>query len=85
LTIVQLRPIDHLAQILASVADQPPESFSLTEFDAFAAKFTLRELCCMLLQIVSEQEHGQYYYSRKVHQAIALGRQSERRQQHAKA
>lgn len=79
LTIVQLRPIDQLAQILVATAGQPPENYSVNEFEAFARKYTLEELCCMLVQIISEQQRGRYYYSRKVHQAITLARQSERR------
>lgn len=62
------------------MADKTADNFSTLEFNAFAAKFTIREVCSMLVQIICEQDHGQYYYSKKVNEAILLGRQSERRE-----
>lgn len=80
-----MRPIDQLTQILVQMADKSPENFSLHEFDAFATKFTIREICCMLVQIICEQDSGEYYYSKKVNDAILLGRKSERREQYLQA
>ena len=70
LQLISLRPIDILAQIIKATANSPLDTFSLDDFEDFAEKFPLQEVCNMLAQIVSDGTDAHYVHSKKIEQSI---------------
>jgi hypothetical protein len=52
MSFTQLRPIDMLANILKNI--DVNSNFIVEEFEEFASKFTIQEVCNMLVQIISD-------------------------------
>ena len=52
MSFTQLRPIDMLANILKNI--DVNSNFIVEEFEEFASKFTIQQVCNMLVQIISD-------------------------------
>eukprot|EP00347_Sterkiella_histriomuscorum_P003419 403364365 len=74
--IQQLRPIDHLVMILHSF--QKTGSDSQVDFEDFADFFPLKEVCTMLVQIVSDTT-ATYLFSQRVESLIGISRSKSKR------
>lgn len=75
LSVIKLRPIDHLVCILKSMASASAEFYSLDIFDQFANKFSVEEVLSMLVQVLAEFKHGTYLYSQLVERSLIEFRQ----------
>ena len=49
LQFISLRPVDILAQIVKAIVCSPKDTFSLDDFEDFAEKYPLQEVCNMLV------------------------------------
>ena len=84
--VAQLSAFDHLVQILKQAAkgqaqvNQMVDSHYLDDFEAFANKYPLLDVCSMLAQIVAEGSGAKYLSSRKVEQSLIASQQVQRRQ-----
>ena len=52
----------------------------MQDFEAFATKFPLPDVCNMLAQIFAEGARAKYLYSRKVEKSNIASQQQQRRQ-----
>ena len=57
-----------LANILKNI--DVNSNFIVEEFEEFASKFTIQEVCNMLVQIISDGQDAEYISSAKINQAI---------------
>jgi hypothetical protein len=50
-----MRPIDQLLGILETIQTLQNGAFDLDQFNSFIMKYSIEEVCCMLIQVISEQ------------------------------
>ena len=67
MTFKQLRPVDMLANVLKNV--EVNSNSIVEEFEEFIGKFTIQEVCNMLVQIISDGSDTEYISSVKIDQA----------------
>ena len=64
MTFKQLRPVDMLANVLKNV--EVNSNSIVEEFEEFIGKFTIQEVCNMLVQIISDGSDTEYISSVKI-------------------
>lgn len=80
LTLVSVRPVDHLYSILKQLAKSPRENYSLDDFEDFACKYPLEEVCCMLVQILTDGEDARYLVSKQIEASILHAQQFKKKE-----
>jgi hypothetical protein len=65
-----MRPIDQLLGILETIQTLQNGAFDLDQFNSFIMKYSIEEVCCMLIQVISEQSQSKYLSSIKFNKEI---------------